>query len=99
MGEYRLLLMFILSVVIPDVIERFKPVTGIRMILLHHLISHSTHLECIDFNNSKTISVLTLLLNVQTRWSVRDSRWMSWSTPLRELSEYLEPTAALRAMS
>ena len=74
MGEYRLLLMFILSVIIPDVIERFELVTGIRMILLHHLISHSTNLECRDFNNSITGHVLTLLLNVQTRWSVRESR-------------------------
>ena len=44
-GEYRLLLMFILSAVIPDVIKRLKLVTGIGMILLHYLVSYSAHLE------------------------------------------------------
>ena len=45
MGEYRLLLMFILSAVIPDVIKRLELVTGIGVILLHYLISYSAHLR------------------------------------------------------
>ena len=45
MGENRLLLMFILSAVIPDVIKRLELVTGIGMILLHYLVSYSAHLE------------------------------------------------------
>ena len=44
MGVDRLLLMFILSAVIPDVIQRFEPVTGVRMILLHNFVRYSAHL-------------------------------------------------------
>merc|ERR1719234_2000808 len=48
--EYRLLLMFILSAVIPDVIKRLELVTGIGMILLHYLVSYSANLttKCAD---------------------------------------------------
>ena len=45
MGENSLLLVFILSAIIPDVIKRFEPVTSIGMILLHYLVSYSAHLE------------------------------------------------------
>ena len=90
MGVYCLLLMVILTVIIPDVIERFEPVTGIRMILLHHLISHSTHLECRDFNNSITGHVRAFtsglvnfcFLNHSNTWVMYSStEWNAASLP------------------
>ena len=37
-GEYSLLLVFILTAIIPDVIKRFEPVAGISVVLLHDLV-------------------------------------------------------------
>ena len=60
-GEYRLLLVFILTAIIPDVIKRLEPVAGIGMILLHYLVGYSANLEksCYFSNSRKLYADLT----------------------------------------
>ena len=55
-GEYSLLLVFILTAIIPDVIKRFEPVAGIGMILLHYLVGYSANLgKSCYFSNSRML--------------------------------------------
>ena len=38
-GEYGLLLVFLLAAVIPDVVQRLEPGAGVGVLLLHDLVS------------------------------------------------------------
>ena len=42
--QYRLLLVFILPSVIPDVVQRLEPPAGVRVVLLHDLVGNPADL-------------------------------------------------------
>ena len=44
MGEYGLLLVFLLAAVIPDVVQRLEPVAGVSVLLLHDLVGNPADL-------------------------------------------------------
>ena len=44
MFQYRLLLVFILASVIPDIVQRLEPVAGVSVVLLHDLVGNPADL-------------------------------------------------------
>ena len=69
--QYRFLLVFILTSVVPNIIQRLEPVAGVGVVLLHDLVGNPAHLTAEGADQIVSERQHVDILNDSTQGAVR----------------------------